>query len=253
MPSSPIRALIDQLAELNLHEAPCPQQVLAALGSVPDPRKRRGVRHPVTGILVIAVCAVLSGARSFAAMAEWAADTAAGVLSEIGIGAPHAATIGRVLTSMDADALDAALSRWAQARTTPSVLAVDGKEVRGAKNGGGTTVHLLSALDHDSCAVLAQVEVGAKTNEIPRFPVLLDEIGDLAGVVVTADALHAQRTHADYLHGRDADYLFTVKGNQPSLYHQLQSLPWGQVRSGHRGKERTRGRITIDHHQGRDH
>lgn len=94
---------------------------------------------------------------------------------------------------MDADALDVALARWAQAATVPAVIAVDGKEVREAKNGGGTTVHLLSALDHASSTVLAQVEVGVKTNEVPRFPVLLDEIGDLAEVVVTADALHAQR------------------------------------------------------------
>ena len=77
--------------------------------------------------------------------------------------------------------------------------------------GGGTTVHLLSALDHESSAVLAQLEVGVKTNEIPLFPVLLDEIGDLTSVVVTADALHAQCAHAAYLHKRGADYLITIR------------------------------------------
>lgn len=81
MPSSPIRALVDQLDGLQVNGAPYPQQVLAALGSVPDPRHWRGIRHPVAGILVIAVCAVASGARSFAAMAEWAADTAAVLLA----------------------------------------------------------------------------------------------------------------------------------------------------------------------------
>lgn len=70
MPSSLLHALVDQLAGLQLDEVPCPQQVLAALGSVPDPRKRRGIRHPITGILVIAVCAVVAGARSFAAIAS---------------------------------------------------------------------------------------------------------------------------------------------------------------------------------------
>ena len=245
MPSSPIRALVDQLAELKLEEVPCPQQVLAALGSVPDPRKRRGVRHAVVGVLMIAVCAVAAGARSFAAIAEWAGDTAAVLLTPIGVGAPHAATIGRVLNRLDADALDQALARWAQVATTPAVIAVDGKEVRGAKNGGGTTVHLLSALDHESSAVLAQLEVGVKTNEIPLFPVLLDEIGDLTSVVVTADALHAQCAHAAYLHKRGADYLFTVKDNQPGLHRQLRALPWEQVSLKHRQKERARGRITI--------
>lgn len=70
MPPSPIRALVDQLDGRHLNGVPCPQQVLAVLGSVPDPRHRRGVRHPITGILVIAICAVASGAWSFAAMAE---------------------------------------------------------------------------------------------------------------------------------------------------------------------------------------
>lgn len=93
--------------------------------------------------------------------------------------------------------------------------------------------------------MLAQVDVGVKTNEIPRFPVLLDEIGDLAGVVVTADALHAQRSHATYLHERSADYLVTVKGNQPSLYHPLRSLPWSQVPARHRERERARGKVAI--------
>lgn len=132
-------------------------------------------------MLAIAVCAVAAGARSFAAIAEWAGDTAAVLLAQLGVGAPHASTIRRTLSRLDAEALDTALGRWAQAATTPAVIAVDGKEVRGAKNGRGTTVHLLSTLDHDSAAVLAQVDVGVKTNEIPRFPVLLDEIGDLAG------------------------------------------------------------------------
>lgn len=124
---------------------------------------------------------------------------------------------------IDAEALDAALAQWAQTRTKPQVVAVDGKRVRGAKNGGGATVGLLSAVEHESSVVLAQVEVGAKTNEIPRFPVLMERIQDLGGVVVTADALHAQRSHAHYLRERGADYAFTVKGNQPLLYHQLRS------------------------------
>lgn len=245
MSSSPIRALIDQLAGREVEAGLGPQQVLAALGSVPDPRHRRGIRHPVTGILVIAICAVASGARSVAAMAEWAADTAASALAAVGIGTPHAATIGRVLSRMDAEVLDAALGRWTQYRTRPSVIAVDGKEVRGAKNGGGTTVHLLSALEQESSVVLAQVEVGAKTNEIPRFPVLLERIPDLAGVVVTADALHAQHSHANYLHARGSDYVVTVKGNQPSLHRQLRSLPWSRVPIGHREREQHRGKVIV--------
>ena len=68
MPSSPLHGLVDQLAELE--DVPPVQQVLSAMGSVSGPRHRRGIHHPITGLLVIAVCAVASGARSFAAIAK---------------------------------------------------------------------------------------------------------------------------------------------------------------------------------------
>lgn len=77
--------------------------------------------------------------------------------------------------------------------------------------------------------VLGQVEVGAKTNEIPLFTTLLDRL-DIAGAVIAADALHAQREHARYLARRGAHYVITVKGNQPSLHAQLAAIirgHWG--------------------------
>lgn len=155
MPSSSLRTLVYQLAGLGTDGVSCPQQVLAALGSVPDPRHRRGVRHPITGILVIAICAVASGARSFTVMAEWAADTAAVLLAQIGVGTPDPSTIRRTLIRMNAEAFDQALAGWTQTATEPAVVAADGKDVRGAKNGGGTTVRLLSALKQESTVVLA--------------------------------------------------------------------------------------------------
>jgi Transposase DDE domain len=76
---------------------------------------------------------------------------------------------------------------------------------------------VLAALDHHHGAVLAQREVGAATNEIAEFQPLLDGL-DLAGVVVTADAMHTQREHAAFLVDAGADYLLVVKANQPSLH-----------------------------------
>jgi len=90
--------------------------------------------------------------------------------------------------------------------------------------------------------VLGQADVEAKTNEIPMFSTLLDRI-DLAGAVVTADALHAQRAHAGYLvTQRGAHYLITVKGNQPDLHAQLAGLPWRQVPVAHQAREKGHGR-----------
>lgn len=232
MPSSPITALIDQLPmELRAIQSD-PAALWDVFSALPDPRNPRGVRHQFTGVLVIALCAVLAGARSFDAIAEWAADGAATVLAALGIGVPHSATIRRVLCRTDADAFDQAIGTWVTAQTGPKVIALDGKEVRGAKHGNGTRVHLMSALDHESRTVLGQVDVAQKTNEIPMFSTLLDTIKDLEEVIVTADAMHAQRAHATYLHGRGAHYVLTVKGNQKSLQRQLRSLPWGQVPTG---------------------
>jgi predicted transposase YbfD/YdcC len=107
---------------------------------------------------------------------------------------------------------------------------------------GGPGRHLLAALDHAHGVVLGQVDVEAKTNEIPMFATLLDGV-DLAGTVVTADARHAQRAHAEYLAGqRGAHYLITVKRNQPGLHAQLAALPWRQVPAAHDAREKGHGR-----------
>jgi hypothetical protein len=96
--------------------------LLEVLESVPDPRKKRGVRHRFAVILFVSVCAVVSGARSFAAIAEWAADAVEDTLSGMGIGAPTASTIRRALSALSGDGFDTAIggflaSRVAAART----------------------------------------------------------------------------------------------------------------------------------------
>jgi predicted transposase YbfD/YdcC len=74
------------------------------------------------------------------------------------------------------------------------------------------------------------------------FSTLLDDVDDLADVVVTADALHAQTGHAEYLHKRGAHYVLTVKGNQKTLRNQLAALPWSKVPDGHRETDNSHGR-----------
>ena len=224
-------------------------RLLAALAAVPDPRARRGVRHRLAAILSLALCAVLAGARSFTAIAEWAADADQATLDAFGVTGvvPCESTFRRTLQHLDADALDDAAGAWVRQRTVPApgarrMIAVDGKTLRGSGLAGGPGRHLLAALDHAHGAVLGQVDVEAKTNEIPMFATLLDHVG-VAGAVVTADAMHAQRGHAEYLvTQRGAHYLLTVKGNQPGLHAQLAKLPWRQVPVAHSARERGHGR-----------
>jgi predicted transposase YbfD/YdcC len=215
---------------------------------VADPRHRRGVRHRLIVILGLAVCAVLAGARSFTAIAEWAADADEQTLARLGVSraVPSESTFRRTLQRLDADAFDDLAGQWAAQRTAPGpggrrVIAVDGKSLRGSGHGEQNSRHLLAAFGHAHGAVLGQVEVGAKTNEIPMFSALLDRL-DIADAVITADALHAQREHATYLARRGAHYLLIVKRNQPGLYAQLAALPWREVPVAYTKRERGHGR-----------
>jgi predicted transposase YbfD/YdcC len=246
--SSPIDPAIGHLAGLAEDAGNDPPGLLAVLAKVTDPRCRRGVRHRLAVVLALAVCAVLAGARSFTAIAEWAADADEETLARLGVtgAVPSESTIRRVLQRLDADAFDELAGAWAAQRTAPArgtrrAIAVDGKTLRGSAHGGEGGRHLLAAFDHAHGVVLGQAEVGAKTNEIPMFPTLLDSI-EITGAVVTADALHAQRSHADYLAGRGAHYLLIVKRNQPGLHAQLAALPWRQVPVAHQARERGHGR-----------
>lgn len=122
-------------------------------------------------------------------------------------------------------------------------VAVDGKTLQGS-GPPGAQMHLLAARDHASGAVLAQVAVDGKSNEITAFAPLLDRV-DLANTVVTADALHTQRGHAAYLVGRGAAYLCVVKRNQPGLYRQLKKLPWRHVPVQNEARDRGHSRYEI--------
>ena len=149
---------------------------------------------------------------------------------------PGEATIRRILESVDAGQVDAAITCWlashasaeGPARGRRRAVAVDGKALRGTRHSSrdGQAAHLLAAIDQQARTVLAQTAVDGKTNEITRFAPLLWPL-DLAGCVITADALHTQREHAEHLvTGQHADYILVVKGNQPSLHAQLRKLPW---------------------------
>jgi DDE_Tnp_1-associated/Transposase DDE domain len=219
------------------------RDLLDYLAQIPDPRHRRGRRHTLGAVLAVAVAAVVAGASSLAAIGEWASDAPCQVLAALGVRRdpltglwrpPGEATVRRVLARIDADALDRAIGVWLAARPPPPpanpppparsprrAVAIDGKTLRGSGHRGAAPVHLLAMMDHTTRAILGQTDVDPTTNEIARFRPLLDRL-DLSGTVVTADALHTQREHADWLvTQRHAAYLLMVKANQPTLHQQL--------------------------------
>mgnify|MGYP001233653735 CR=1 FL=1 len=200
------------------------------LGQVSDPRKPRGVRHPLRCVLAIAACAVLSLARSFAEIAEWAAELGPEQLHRFGSrrdDAPSERTFRRVLGALDAPAFDRVIGQWTEqhGEQLDRALAIDGKALRGSADGDGKPVHLFAALLHAERVVLAQMAVPEKTNEIPCVKELLAPF-DLHDTVVTADALHTQTETARFLvEDKGADYVFTVKDNQPTLRQALAQIP----------------------------
>ena len=250
MSSSLTHTVVDPFDEDEFPDVPkAPAALLAALQQVPDPRKRRGLRHGLPVILSIAVCAVIAGARSFVAIAEWAAQASPAAVAKLGVTGevPSESTIRRTINKIDANGLDVVVGAWAafRARTSEKfrVIAVDGKSLRGSATAGGRCRHLLSALTHTGGMVLGQLDVALKTNEIPMFSTLLDNI-ELLGALVTADAMHCQKDHAKYLvEQRGAHYLLTVKNNQPKLRKQLAQLPWGDVPVTHTQQDRRHGRV----------
>lgn len=212
-----------------------PEGLLELLASVPDPRRRRGVRHSLPALLAVAITAVISGARSFAAIGQWVGDADADLLVALGFRSgyrPSESAIRRAFGRLEAATLDAVLGAWMWTRTRVveqrRVIAIDGKTIRGARTLNSTAPHLVAALDHGSGTVLGQLAVAAKSNEIPAVRTLLAAF-DLDGVVVTLDAMHTQTDTAQLIVEAGGDYVFTVKGNQPKLFAACKALPWREV------------------------
>jgi len=203
------------------------------LAQLPDLRKRRGIRHNLVSILLVAIAAVLSGARNYVTIGEWAAQLSQEALKRLGCRyheetkryiPPSEPTLRRVLQSINIEAVEAVLGQWLAASCDSDAIAVDGKTLRGTRAKGGKPVHLLSALVHKEGVVIAQRAVDAKSNEITAFKPLLEPL-DLQGKVITADAMHTQIEHARWLQEeKNAEYVFTVKGNQEGIKQAIEAL-----------------------------
>jgi hypothetical protein len=173
---------------------------------------------------------------------KWVADAPPALLERLGTAVDPLVpkrswlaepTIRRLLARTDADALDRAVGAWLADRQGRDQglrgLAADGKPLRGAARAKGRKIHLLAACDHVNALVLAQTDVGEKTNEITRFQPLPDTLEDLADTVVASDAMHTQYDHAACLLDRQAHYIVIAKRSTKKLREQLKSLPRTQI------------------------
>jgi predicted transposase YbfD/YdcC len=169
-----------------------------ALASVPDPRDDSGKRHPLPAVLTLSAVAMLSGARSVYAIAQFGRDRGREFAAALGFTrdrAPCGATLHYVFKALDGAAFEAAVRRWARGRCASAaweVIDIDGKTLRGIQGHAVPGVHVLAAYAHEARAVLDQIPVGAKTNEHKAALELLDLI-PLKGKLVTGDAAFCQR------------------------------------------------------------
>jgi hypothetical protein len=198
------------------------------LATIPDPRDRSGLRHPLPAVLNLLVVATLAGMRSLEAVAQFARDHGTPLAHALGFRSartPCKATLSNLLRRLDVGAFEAAVGRWVMTRCPDrgDQLCLDGKTARGSKDGAIPAAHLLAAYAPQVAAVVAQIRVDAKTNEHKAALELLG-ILPLAGTVVTGDAMFCHKDVCAAVVGGGGDYLFTVKDNQPTLHYDIAGL-----------------------------
>jgi predicted transposase YbfD/YdcC len=204
-----------------------PRPLIEVFAMIPDVRKPRGKRHPLAAIFALACCAMLCGARSYSAIAEWGRNYGTRIAQALGFthSPPCAATLHTVFRHVDRDAFEAHLGAWADQvvgslapglEMPATAIALDGKTLRGSKKQGAPGTHLLSALAHQVGVTLAQHAVDDKTNESTAGETILPPLV-LEGRMVTMDALLTQRHIAQTIVDKGGEYVMIVKENQPQL------------------------------------
>ena len=216
-----------------------PSDLAAAFATLPDPRRAQGRRFPLAALLLLAVIAILSNHLSLLAIAQFGKRQSPAILAALGFPAgqaPHQSTLQRLFHKLDPLPLAVALTAcFACDHSSHSPrgsvgVALDGKAHRGRlayADHPDYPVHMLSAVLHEQGIILAQLPLdhaGTKAEaELTAAPTLIARL-DWHGCVLTGDALYADTTVCDAVHGAGGDYLVVVKGNQPTMLHATAAL-----------------------------
>lgn len=205
-------------------EACAGESLLAMLAAIPDPRGRKGRRHPLAAMLAAIVCGLLTGARGYKAISQWTRTQGDFVWGWLGFTRqpPCANSFRNLLLALSPDVLEGVLRSWIatlvdeplpdEARGT----SLDGKTLCNTLTAHERNVHLLSLLDQKLGGVLSQQAVDPTTNEAKAALELLKTIV-LKGRLVSGDAIFCQRELCQQIVDSGGDYLFVVKDNQPEL------------------------------------
>ena len=230
------------------------------LAAIPDYRRAQGRKHTVACVLTIHLLATMANMKGCLAAAQFAKALSQDELKAIGawknpktgLYEPVAkSTLHRVVQSVDPDALEAVLHRYAQTRIPLArALAGDGKRIRGANRNGDGHHETVTLVDHTSGVPVAMLGFADQGGELAALHDLLDRI-DIQGKIITLDALHTVRKTAQRILDGGADYLMAVKSNARETFKFLSRIDWELVRDGHHAEEpaKAHGRLeqrTID-------
>lgn len=198
--------------------------------NVTDPRADRGFNHDLLEMVFMALTAAICGANGWADIERFAKAKLDWFRQYIELphGVPSHDTFGRVFARLDTGEFLSAMHEWVDqfaGSLRGRGIAIDGKTLRGSfdQAAGQSPLHTITAFATDTRLVLRQMSVGEQSNEIPAVPVLL-QLLELEGAVVTLDAMHTQVETANAIVEGGADYVMSVKQNQPQLHQRLSAL-----------------------------
>jgi predicted transposase YbfD/YdcC len=202
----------------------------AYFGQLVDPRQMMTQEHRLLDILVIALCAIISGADDWEAVADFGRAKVEWFSRFLALphGIPAHDTFWRVFRALEPEPFQRCFLEWIQAVsgvTQGQVIAIDGKKLRRShdKGLGKQAIHMVSAWASVNRLTLGQRKVDDKSNEITAIPALL-EVLDLAGCIVTIDAMGCHTAIAQTIVDKEADYLLALKENQLLLYEDVTLL-----------------------------
>jgi len=204
-----------------------PVSLVSAFDNLPDPRRAHGQDHRLTDLLVIAVCTLLVGGESAYDMEDFGRAREAWLRTFLPLpnGIASHDTFNRLFQALAPSAFAETFAHWTQSLRESlgrEVVALDGKAARRAVAAGQSPRHLVSAWATENGLTLGQLQVAEQSNEITAVPALLRQL-ELAGCIVTADALHCQKTIAREILEADADYVLALKGNQATAHEELKA------------------------------
>lgn len=200
--------------------------ISSCFAKLKDPRRRHRRVHPLQNVIVIALCAVIAGAQDWQEIETFGKKRRDWLRRFLDLtdGVPSHDTFERVFNRIKPQAFQTCFRDWVQAITAVldiKHVAIDGKTLAGSGSAKLGPLHLVSAWATAQHLSLGQVAVDAKSNEITAIPALLEML-DLAGALVTIDAMGCQKAIARQIVEQGGDYVLTVKGNQERLLDDIQ-------------------------------